>query len=247
MPRRPHWTGELVVLVLLLVVYDQVSALASTRAAAAVAHGRGLLRVEHLGLEKAANLWLAGISWLQDPAAYYYDLAHLSVTMAVLVGCWVYRVPVYRRARNALLAINVVGLAVFLLYPVAPPRLLPGGGFYDVVASSGTWGAWEAGGGVAAHANELASMPSLHVAWAVWVALTVATMTPRRRWRVLAWAHVALTCVVVVVTGNHYLLDLLAGAATCALAWLLSPLLVVRRTAAPTEPAEPEPELASID
>ena len=260
MSRRPHWAGELVVIVLLLVVYDQVSALASTRAASAVAHGRDILTLEHVGLERAGNLWLAGISWLQAPAAYYYDLAHLGVTMAVLVGGWAYRVPVYRRARRALLAINVVGLAVFLCYPVAPPRLLPGGRFDDVVAGSGTWGAWEAGGGVAAHANELASMPSLHVAWAVWVALTVATMTPRRRWRALAWAHVVMTCVVVVVTGNHYLLDLVAGALTCGVAWAVSPILARRlrhsaitgplhrarrRTAQDSEPAEPE--LASID
>ena len=244
MLRRPHWAGELVVVALLLVVYDQVSAMASTRANAAVAHGRSILRFEHFGVEKASDLWLAGISWLHAPTSYYYDLAHIGVTMGVLVGCWIYRGDVYRRARNALLLVNVVGLAVFLLYPVAPPRLLPGGGFYDVVANSHTFGAWEAGGRVADHANELASMPSLHAAWALWVALTVATMTTRRSWRALAWAHLAITCVVVVVTGNHYVVDLLAGAATCAVAWLASPLLVVRRRSAPVEA---EAELASVD
>lgn len=245
MLRRPHWAGELVVVVLLLVVYDWVSALASTRAVAAVAHGRSILQVERLGLERAADHWLAGIGWLQAPASYYYDLAHLAVTMAVLVGCWGYRVPGYRRARNALLTINLVGLAVFLLYPVAPPRLLPGGGFYDIVANSGTWGAWEAGGGVSDRANELASMPSLHASWAVWVALTVATMTTRRRWRALAWGHVAMTFVVVVVTGNHYVLDLAAGALTCGVAWLLSPQLVVRRRPPASSPAETE--LVGVD
>ena len=244
MLRRPHWAGELVVVALLLVVYDRVSALASTRADAAAAHGRSILALEHLGLEKSADLWLAGTSWLQAPASYYYDLAHIGVTMGVLVGCWVFCGGVYRRARNALLLVNVVGLAVFLLYPVAPPRLLPGSGFYDVVANSHTFGAWEAGGRVAAHANELASMPSLHAAWALWVALTVMTMTADRRWRALAWAHLALTCVVVVVTGNHYVLDLVAGAVTCAAAWGASPLVGVRRLA---PSLRDEPELAHID
>jgi hypothetical protein len=158
-----------------------------------------------------------------------YDLAHIDVTLVVLVVCFVFRAPVYRRARNALLLVNLAGLVVFLAFPVAPPRLLPGAGFVDIVAGSGTWGAWEAGGGVADHANELASMPSLHAAWAIWVALTVMSMTTRRSWRLLAWTHVALTCTVVIVTGNHYVIDVLAGAGVVSGAWAVAPALVVRR------------------
>ena len=63
-------------------------------------------------------------------------------------------------------------------------------------------------------------MPSLHTAWAVWVALTVMAMTPRWRWWVLGWLHVALTVFFVVVTGNHYVIDVVAGAVTVAVAWL---------------------------
>jgi hypothetical protein len=218
-----------VVVAVLLVVYDQVASLARVRAGAAVAHGRDLLALSPFGLEKAADLWLAGLSWLQAPASYYYDLAHIDVTLVVLVVCFVFRAPVYRRARNALLLVNLAGLVVFLAFPVAPPRLLPGAGFVDIVAGSGTWGAWEAGGGVADHANELASMPSLHAAWAIWVALTVMSMTTRRSWRLLAWTHVALTCTVVIVTGNHYVIDVLAGAGVVSGAWAVAPALVVRR------------------
>jgi membrane-associated phospholipid phosphatase len=124
---------------------------------------------------------------------------------------------------------------------VAPPRLLPGAGFADVVADSGTWGAWQ--GGVAERANEFASMPSVHLAWAVWVALTVASMTSRRWVRAAAWVHVALTSVVVVVTGNHYVLDLVAGTVVAAAAWWCAPRLLPgrRRDLAdqPLEAAEP--------
>lgn len=229
MTRRPHWAGELLVVASLLFVYDYVSGLAKVQADAAYAHGRDLLALSPWGLEKAADLWLAGTSWLYDPAAYYYNLAHINVTMAVLVGCFLWRAGAYRRARRALVVVNLVGLAVFLLYPVAPPRLLPGAGFVDIVAASHTWGSWETGGGVAERANAFASMPSLHIAWAVWVALTVMSMTSRRPLRALGWAHVAMTAVVVVVTGNHYVIDIAAGAASAAFAWALAPLLVVRR------------------
>lgn len=202
----------------LLFVYDLVAAQARVRAGSADAHGRALLGAEHLGLEKAADLWLAGIGWLRAPASYYYDLAHIWVTIAVLVAAWLLRPAVYRSARRALIGINLVGLAVFFAYPVTPPRLLPGSGFVDIVADSHTWGAWEAGGKVAERANELASMPSLHIAWAVWVALTLGAMAGSR-WRRLGWLHVALTTVVVIVTGNHYLLDVVAGVAVTALCW----------------------------
>jgi hypothetical protein len=229
MRKRPHWAGEVLVLAVLLVVYDQVAALARVHADSAIAHGRALLALTPFGIEKAADLWLAGVSWLHAPAAYYYDLAHIDVTLGVFVAAYVLRPRVYRTARTALLAVNAVGLLVFLAYPVAPPRLLPGAGFVDVVAGSGTWGAWEAGGRIADHANELASMPSLHTAWAVWVALTVTAMTGRRWVRALAWAHVAVTVTVVVVTGNHYVLDVLAGVATATASWTVAPLLAARR------------------
>jgi hypothetical protein len=226
---RPHWAGELLVVACLLFVYDLVAGLAKLRTDAALDHGRDLLALSPWGLERAADLWLAGIAWLHDPAAYYYDLAHIDVTMVVLVACFVLRAPVYRRARTALVLVNLIGLAVFLAYPVAPPRLLPGAGFVDIVAESGTWGAWEAGGGVAERANEFASMPSLHAAWAVWVALTVLTMTRRRWLRALGWGHVAMTSVIVVVTGNHYVIDIFAGALVVAVAWALAPRLALRR------------------
>jgi diacylglycerol O-acyltransferase len=231
MRTRPHWAGELLVVVCLLFVYDFVSAHAKVRADAAYDHGRDLLALSPGGLEKAADLWMAGVTWLHDAASYYYNLAHIDVTMAVFIACFVWRAQAYRRARTALVWVNLLGLAGFLLYPVAPPRLLPGAGFVDIVAESGTWGSWETGGGVAERANEFASMPSLHIAWAVWVALTVMTMTTRRSLQVLGWAHVLMTAVVVVVTGNHYLIDIAAGAAVTSVAWVLAPRAVLRRRA----------------
>ena len=221
----------------LLVVYDWVASQSRATPVAAYAHGRALLGLSPDGLELRADHWLAGVGWLQDPASYYYDLAHINVTMVALLVCWWWRSEVYRLARNALVLVNVIGLVVFFLYPVAPPRLLPGSGFVDIVAQSGTWGA---ANGAVQHPNEYGSMPSLHTAWAVWVALTVMAMTPRLRWRVLGWLHVVLTVFFVIVTGNHYLVDVVAGAGTVAVAWTGSRWIsqrVPRISAASAEPA----------
>ena len=222
MTKRAHWAGELLFVAFLLFVYDFVAGLAKVRADQAYRHGRDLLALSPWGLEKRADHWLAGVTWLQDPAAYYYDLAHIDVTLGVFLLCYFLRPAVYRQARTALALINLVALAVFWLYPVAPPRLLPKGGFVDIVANSGTWGAWEAGGAVADRANEFGSMPSLHLAWATWVALTVWSMTTNRWLRALGLAHVAVTSWVVIFTGNHYLVDLLVGTVLAFLCWLAS-------------------------
>ncbi|MCU1593802.1 MAG: hypothetical protein JWO12_1194 [Frankiales bacterium] len=206
-------------LAFLLVIYDQIASQASSRISAAVAHGRDMLALSPGDLELTADHWLARTGWLRNPASYYYDLAHINITVLVFVACFLWRGAVYRRARTALVVINLIGLAVFLAYPVAPPRLVPGAGFIDIVAQSGTY---QSGDGAIQHSNAYGSMPSLHAAWAIWVALTVMTMTGSWWLRGLAWLHVLLTFVVVIITGNHYLVDIVAGAATTAAAWAVA-------------------------
>jgi membrane-associated phospholipid phosphatase len=144
-------------------------------------------------------------------------------------------------ARNALVLVNVVALAVFWTYPVAPPRLLPDGGFTDIVAASGTWGAWDRGGAIADRANELGSMPSLHLAWAAWVALVLWRLTTRTWVRALGCVHVALTSVVVVLTGNHYLVDLPAGVALALGCWLAAARFALPGHTATSQPLVRQP------
>lgn len=222
MTRRAHWFAELLVIAFLFVIYDVVANLATVRAAQAYGHGRDLLSLSPWNVELSANQLLAGIGWLGDLAAYYYDFAHAVVTISVLLLCYALRPVAYRAARTALLLISLAALGIFWIYPAAPPRLLPDQGFIDIVADSGTWGAWEHGAVVTSRANEFAAMPSLHLAWAVWVALAVWSMTDRRWLRVAVCGHVALTAIVSVFTGNHYLIDLLAGAVLAVAAWLAS-------------------------
>ena len=219
---RPAWPGEVAVVAFLLVVYDRISDLAHVRVGSAVAHARALLSVErtvHLAVEEPLDHVAAAHPALGAGLALYYDLAHVLVTTAVLVALYVVAPAAYRRARSALVLVNVVALVVFVALPLAPPRLLPGAGFTDIVARSGTWSAWQSGPAVAAHANEYASMPSLHVAWALWVVLAVRASTARRLPARLAVTHLALTVGVVLLTGNHYLLDAVAGALLTAACW----------------------------
>jgi hypothetical protein len=207
---RPRLAGEVAVVLLLVFVYDRVRDLAATRSGEALANGRRLLDTErwlHLDLEHSLNHVLTAHRSIELGASWYYQLMHLTVTLLVLL--WLYRrhAGSYRAARTSLVAINLAGLAVFWLFPVAPPRLLPGAGFVDSTVARG----------VADHATTVtpdlyAAMPSLHIAWATWVAIQVLANTRRRLPQALALVHLALTATIVLATANHYLIDVLAGA-----------------------------------
>jgi membrane-associated phospholipid phosphatase len=215
--RRPHLLGELLIVLVLLRVYDMVRAHAEVRQGPALQHGQAILDLERwlrIDLELATNVWVTSQTALSLAASYFYQFAHVTVTLAVLGLCWWRRPEIYRAARNALVITNVVGLTVFLLLPVAPPRLLPGEGFVDAVALAG-FGTTH-GGPVAA--DQYGALPSLHLDWAVWATVIAMRMLGTSPWRRLCWLYPVLVTVGVVVTGNHYLLDAVAGTSVALLA-----------------------------
>lgn len=210
--KRPWLVGELVIVYVLVEVYGHVRKQAHTRYDAALAHGRGILHMEgHLGLdfELRANLWLTRHHDLSQVTVWIYQHMHTGLTMWVLLLCYLTGPGVYRPARNALVLINLVGLAVFFALPVMPPRLLPDEGFVDSVAHAG-FGTTHS---PPLPADQYAAMPSLHLAWAVWVAMVGLTLLRPFRVRWVAVLHPITTAVVVVLTANHYVLDVVAGAA----------------------------------
>ncbi|HYB23293.1 MAG TPA: phosphatase PAP2 family protein, partial [Solirubrobacteraceae bacterium] len=141
----------------------------------------------------------------------YYDNAHFIVTLGLLGLLWWRRADIYRPLRSVLVLVNVLAFGVFWLFPVAPPRLLPG--FVDVVATTHAVGSWHTGE-LASVANQYAAMPSLHIAWALWCTLVAWRMWPQRWVRALATLYPCMTAFAVLATGNHYVLDLLGGLVT---------------------------------
>lgn len=224
-PRKRPWpVGELLIVFLLLKVYGHVRSLADTRYGAALAHGRDVLDAErrlHLNVELVLNRWLTRHRILSRMAVEIYQHAHTGLTMTVLLWCYLAGPGIYRPARNALVLINLVGLTVFFVLPVMPPRLLPGAGFTDSVALAG-FGTTHRG---PVAADQYAAMPSLHLAWAVWVMVVAVALLRSYRARWLAVLHPVMTAFVVVATANHYILDVLAGVTVAAAAVLATGLV----------------------
>jgi hypothetical protein len=220
---RTRWWMEALVIVWLCWVYDGITNFVPLRLHAALSHGESVLVAERwLGIDPELGLdrWLAGHHTLGLVVSDYYDNAHFIVTLALLGWLWVRRTDLYGPLRNTLVLMNVIAFAVFWLYPVAPPRMLTHDGFSDVVALTHAFGSWHTGA-LASAANQLAAMPSLHMAWAAWCAVALWRLSPRVWVRGVAVLYPCMTALAVLATGNHYLLDVFAGLATLVVAMLI--------------------------
>lgn len=247
---RPRWWTQVLLIATVWWTYDAVNNLNPLRASTALGHGSSILALEttlHVASERSLNAWLGGHLGLGRVVGDYYDVAHFAVTIGVLLWVWWRHPGRYRPLRNALLGINVIGFVVYWAYPVAPPRLLSGSGFVDIVAVTHAIGAWSSGA-LASQANEYAAMPSLHVAWALWCALAVWSIRKDTSARAVAAGYAIFTSVAVMATANHYFLDVVAGAAAAALA--AAPMLLHTRRPdrrRPLSPPAPQPRAEPAD
>ena len=137
-----------------------------------------------------------------------YALFNVSLTLGWLVFLYRRRDPAYHRVRRAAVLTYVAVEPVFLLFPTAPPRVLDG--FVDTIS--------EVSGVDLEHPflvrfyNPVAAMPSLHVAFAVITGGAIAERARSPLARSTAHLYAPLVALVVAGTGNHYVLDAVAGA-----------------------------------
>lgn len=153
-------------------------------------------------------------------AANVYYLVHFPLTIALLSKAFRSdRTRTFLVLRNGLVSVTGIALAIHVAFPLAPPRLLPGyldaGSTYgpDPYSIPGSDGA-----------NQLAAMPSMHVAWAILAGWAIWSLTQRRGVRVLAVAHPVATSLVVIVTGHHFVTDVAIGALLAGGTLLVQPL-----------------------
>ncbi|MGH9104795.1 MAG: phosphatase PAP2 family protein [Acidimicrobiales bacterium] len=215
-PERSPLLIELTLIAFLGWIYDWLQDLAPLRRGAAFSHGQAILSFEqHIGVapEHWLDHWLSHEHALAYVCSDFYDNAIFVVTLGLAAWTWWRRPDIYRPLRNELVLANLIGFGVFWLYPVAPPRMLPG--FVDVVEKVGGFGSWH--NTLISHADQLAAMPSMHLAWAAWCSLVLWRLAGQGRWRsvtvVVGVAYPLATAWVVMATGNHYLLDVAAGTA----------------------------------
>jgi membrane-associated phospholipid phosphatase len=166
---------------------------------------------------------------LVDAANVVYMYGHWPVIIGAGVLLFHYRPDQYARLRDACLLSGLVGLVVFSLFPVAPPRLtdLPlvdtvtrdESGYRQIVPPT--------------MVNQYAAMPSFHAGWNLLAGIVVFSATRHWMLRTLAVLGPVAMMLAVVATANHYVLDVIAGASIVLICLVARDLVHARRTRRP--------------
>ncbi len=186
----------------------------------AIRHAREVLgweRVVHLDWEAPVEAAVLRVPELLRALDVFYFAAHFGLTAVFF--CWLYRRsrPAFRRFRDGFLASTALALLVHWRFPAAPPRLADVG----PVRTDFGLGSWS---------NPVAAIPSLHAGWALGVGVGVALHARRRLWRLAGALYPAAVAFTILATGNHFVLDAVAGvavlgagfAAASVLDWVLA-------------------------
>lgn len=189
-------------------------------------------------VEESLQDWAENFRPLIIAMNYFYGSLHFVLTAGVGIYLFVRWSDDYPLWRNTLAITTSIALVGFVLWPLMPPRLLDtlGGadyGFADTLAQYPTFWSFNSGA-VAEVSNQFAAMPSVHVAWALWCA-TAMFPRVRRTWvKALFVAYPVMTVIAIVLTGNHYILDAVGGAAVLALGYGIARVFTRAGRRAPT-------------
>jgi membrane-associated phospholipid phosphatase len=199
-------------------LYRLVRGLVDGRAAEAFANARDIVHLERsLGVfpEPSMHQWAEAHELFGDLASWMYVNSHFVVTTFTLAFIYLRRNERFYFVRNMFMVAMGIALVLYVAYPTAPPRFLPELGFSDPVAEITGVDSNQSGLLV----NLYAAVPSMHVCFALMLALPMARMV-RRRWLAVLWrAYPLLVTWVVIATANHWWLDAALGALTAAVAY----------------------------
>ncbi|MEV5909412.1 bifunctional glycosyltransferase 87/phosphatase PAP2 family protein [Streptomyces chartreusis] len=217
---RPNLLFELLLIRVTYYAYAQIRLAAaggsnSAGRVTAEQHGEEIHSVERalgIDIEHWANHAVVRVDWLRSFFDFYYESFHFGVPLAILAVLYWRRPVDYRWARTAIGFATVFALIGFWLYPLAPPRLMPGLGFIDTVHGPQDFTQPDYGT-LTELTNQYAAMPSLHFGWSLWCGLVILILAPRWWMKALGLLHPLFTVTAIVVTGNHWVLDAVGGAA----------------------------------
>src|SRR3954447_517314 len=222
-PARRRWSDlvaagaiEAALVCGLFALWQLANSVAHHHVAGGLANGTWVWNAERW-LHVPSETWFQELvlphSTLVRASNYYYATAHLTGMTVFLVWLWLRHRDHYPRWRTTMAIFTGMSLLVQMI-PVAPPRLIPGTNLVDTAMQYGQ-SVYERYG----FADQYAAMPSIHVGWAVLIAVA-ACQCSRGLFRYVGLAHGVATTLVVVLTANHYWFDGLAAVLLLALAWL---------------------------
>jgi hypothetical protein len=180
---------------------------------AAMTNARRVVGVEQvigLGWERQLQDWFLQLPDLVRAMNIFYFVGHFVLTAVFFV--WLYRrsrdgFHVYR---DGFLVATFVAFLIHWQFPTAPPRLADVGLLDTLRVLSGI----DIGSDVSeSYYNPIAAVPSLHAGYALGVGIGLVQFARASLVRLAGAVYPALVVLTIVVTGNHFVVDALAGMA----------------------------------
>jgi membrane-associated phospholipid phosphatase len=193
-------------------------------------HARDLLAIEKelgLDIEAGVQALLVDVEPLTTAANWVYIWGHWPAIALTLLWLALSNRTVFLRMRNAMIASGAMGLCVYTTYPVAPPRLLDAGYVDTITEQSQSYRVLQP----PAFVNQYAALPSLHVGWDLILGMSLVAAGGTVLLRTIGRSMPVVMAAATVLTANHYVLDVLAGAAFGLAGWMVALRLERRRSA----------------
>jgi PAP2 superfamily protein len=166
------------------------------------------------GLQEALlrdDVWVTLANWI-------YIWGHWPVIATFAVFLYRRHHDDYRLLRNAMFISGGIGFLFFALLPVAPPRLVDPELVDTVTLHSDAYRALQPPG----LTNQYAAFPSLHFGWNLLLGIVLFNATRRVFLRAFAIVGPPAMGAAVVLTANHFVLDLAGGVAVVLVGYALA-------------------------
>jgi len=216
-------------LVLVDLAYETVRGMADGQRAVAFANGQAIIdaeRATHTFFEPSLQAFFIQAQWLVDFANQVYMNSQFAVVVAFFF--WIYFVhnDAFYFVRNMFIVAMGLALLGYAFFATAPPRFYPEYGFVDTINDFSSVN--HDSGLAKAFINPYAAVPSMHCAFAALVGISAARLVRNRPAKVFWACWPLLIAWVVIVTGNHYWVDVALGWAVAAVAALVASRLLAR-------------------
>ena len=164
--------------------------------------------------------------WTIEIANFLYLNAQFTIALGFLIWLYLFRNESYYFVRNMFVVSMGLALVGYTLFPTAPPRMFPEDGFVDTITEFS--GVNHDSTLAKIFINPYAAVPSMHCAFALMIGATGVGVC-RTRLAKSFWAiWPLLISWVVIVTGNHYWVDVALGWMVALTAALVAQRLLAR-------------------
>jgi membrane-associated phospholipid phosphatase len=204
-------------------LYETVRGVAENNEAIPFQNARSIISTEkslHFFAEQSIQSWAMGHRFIIDFANFMYVNSHFVITTSALVWLYLRHNDRFYFVRNMFVVAMGFALVGYLLVPTAPPRFFPELGFVDTIAYYVN--VKHDSGFVTLFFNPYAAVPSMHVAFALLISAPAILIVRRKVFKALWAMYPLVVAFVVVVTGNHWIMDAIAGAAVAAASAIVS-------------------------